>query len=141
MMRSLSLLAFLSLSAIQLFAQKASDYRCVIFNEKMQRINISDSTLNLELLLKAGGLNFYLSDKKDPKAKVSIQEMTVTLLTLGSKFSDYTFSGNKVISTDELMNEIKSARPGDRIYVDHLVFKTASGKVMTFNKGYIFILK
>ena len=133
-------LAFL-FSGKVVIAQQASDYRCVFFNEKIQKMNFSDSTLNLLSLFNAKELGVYLNNKRDPKAKVLIQEMVVTINRVKEKMTEYHITGNKIAEGAEFYEEFKLCVPGDKIYVDHVVFKTVSGEIKSFNRGFVLVLK
>ena len=122
-------------------AQTAKDFRCVVFNEKLQKMNSTDSTLNALAIYSAKELSFYLINKKDPKAKVTIVEMVVTINRVRQKISEYTITGNKIPEGNEFYEEFKLCVPGDMIYVDHIVFKTLTGETKSFNKGFVLILK
>lgn len=122
-------------------AQTAADYRCIFFTEKMQRMNFSDSTLNLEGLFNAKEISVFLGNKKDPKQKVTIQQMTVTVNRVRQKMTEFEITGNKIMEGNEFYEEFKLCVPGDKIYIDHIVYKTASGEVKSFNKGFVFVLK
>ncbi|MBX7204065.1 MAG: hypothetical protein K1X81_01445 [Bacteroidia bacterium] len=123
------------------YAQTVTDYRCQFFNEKMQRMNFSDSVLNLGGLLNAKEISAFLGNKKDPKQKVTIQQMTVTINRVRQKMTEFEITGNRIMEGNEFYDEFKLCVQGDKIYIDHIVYKTASGEVKSFNKGFVFVLK
>jgi hypothetical protein len=128
-------------SALPSIAQLAADYRCIFFTEKMQRMNFSDSTLNLEGLINAREISVFIGNKNNPKQKVTIQQMTVTLNRVWQKMTEFEVVGNKISAENEFYEELKLCVPGDKIYIDHIMYKTTLGEVKSFNKGFVLVLK
>lgn len=142
MQRILATLFMLVLFGVQaVWAQKVADYRCVLFNEKMQKLNFSDSTLNFATLFNAKEISVYLSGKKDPKAKLTLLEVVVSVVRINENIAEFTIAGNKIKEGNDFYAELKQCMPEDKIYIDHLVFKTAAGQTLSFNKGFVFVLK
>lgn len=104
-------------------------------------MNFSDSSLNLGGLFNAKEISVFLGNKKDPRQKVTIQQMMVTINRVRQKMTEFEITGNKIMEGNEFYEEFKLCVPGDKIYIDHIVYKTVSGEVKSFNKGFVFVLK